>query len=968
MRKTCKPKYLLVAFLLSLIVVSQALLFPFIYSEASAAESYLWPTPDASRITQSYNGPYNGSNHSGIDIAGSGTIVATKSGTVKRVYYGCNNYGALGKGGHSCDGNCSPNAGKYKSHGKDICNWGYGNGVIIQHDDGSGYSMYAHMQNNVLVNVGDHVNQGDALGYIGASGMANGAHLHFELCGSINRKGTYDEPVNSINSNVDSISYVHTPGAGAKLTDDEAMLGYLDSCSGGEGFIQVGGWGIDKRIIDKGWVCAIQVYVNGEEKALFNASLSRPDVNQYYGVTNCGFDEKISMGNDSGVKKVEVYLVGLNWAKKLLGTKTVTVTKKPDPVTVTISKPTMSMKVGEQASLSATVTPASTSNKTIKWTSSNEKVVTVNNGKITAVGEGTAVVNAGLTYVPAEGKWQDQCTITVTKKAEPINVKISQSQMSMKVGDQSVLSATVTPANTANKALTWTSSDTKVVTVNNGKISAVGEGTATITASLSYVPAEGKGKDSCTITVTKQQSTTVYANSVKMSKTSIQMNVGETATLSATVSPSNATDKALTWSSSDERIATVSNGKVTAVSAGTVTIKASLNYVPPEGTWYDTCQVTVKAKGCGKTPANDQDVHVTDLSVNRTDVTLKAGESVSVTATVHPCNATNKSVVWTTDNQNIASVNNGTIKGVAPGKTRVTVYSTDVYNGSHECWITVNVEDAAKANPPADTNVYMHKVFFDRKNAELTPGESITLSYRIEPSNATNKNELRWTSSNTAVATVSNGTIYAVAPGTAEITADVGHVFQDAWSEYFATCTITVKEEAPPVTGLSLSQTEITLHNGDCAQLSAFVAPANARNATVSWYSECCNVARVDNNGAITAVGTGDTRIVATSEDGGYTAICIVHVKEDDYIPVTAVAIMGHPYVSGHVGDMYYQDVVVCPSNATNQRGRMTSSNEDVAVVVDGHWVVLMAEGEADITVTMEDGGYSYTRTFYVQP
>lgn len=143
----------------------------------SAAESYLWPTANQNRISQYYR-----SGHTALDIAGSGNIVATKSGKVEYLYTGCTNFSGAKKGIGCTNSTCSPNAGFYYSsyYKLNFCNYAYGNGVIIRHSDGSGISLYGHMS-EIYVKVGDTVKQGQAIGKMGSTGASEGVHLHFAL-------------------------------------------------------------------------------------------------------------------------------------------------------------------------------------------------------------------------------------------------------------------------------------------------------------------------------------------------------------------------------------------------------------------------------------------------------------------------------------------------------------------------------------------------------------------------------------------------------------------------------------------------------------------------------------------------------------------------------------------------------------------------------------------------------------------
>lgn len=178
-----------------------------------AAESYLWPS-DSQSTSRGY-----GNGHVGVDITSNNgsDVYATKSGTVFYVYSGCRNTNAASSSGKSCSSStCSPNTGNFWNNGsgRNVCNWGYGNGVVIKHSDGSGYSMYAHLS-SVSVSKGANVSQGSVIGKMGSSGNSTGTHLHFELSGGGAMSGTYFSPTNSINNNTSNISYIYNTGLGS---------------------------------------------------------------------------------------------------------------------------------------------------------------------------------------------------------------------------------------------------------------------------------------------------------------------------------------------------------------------------------------------------------------------------------------------------------------------------------------------------------------------------------------------------------------------------------------------------------------------------------------------------------------------------------------------------------------------------------------------------------------------------------
>lgn len=239
---------------------------------------------------------------------------------------------------------------------------------------------------------------------------------------------------------------------------------------------------------------------------------------------------------------------------------------------IKLSKTRLSLTVGKTSTLKVTGTT-----KKVTWSSSKKSVAAVSSkGKITARKAGTATITAKV------GTKKLTCKVTV-KAAAP---KLSKSTLSLNVGKTS----TLTVSNTT-KTITWSTSNKKVATVSSkGKITARKKGTATITAKV------GTTKLTCKVTV-KQPVT-----KVKLSKSSAALTAkGQTVTLTTTITPSNATNKAVTWKSSDTKVATVSSsGKVTAVANGTATITATSKDGSKKSA---TCKVTVKISASTNTTA-----------------------------------------------------------------------------------------------------------------------------------------------------------------------------------------------------------------------------------------------------------------------------------------------------------------------------------------------------------------------------
>lgn len=255
-------------------------------------------------------------------------------------------------------------------------------------------------------------------------------------------------------------------------------------------------------------------------------------------------------------------------------TATCVVTVSPVPVTSITMQGSLSLDVGDSRVLTATVS-ADASNRNVVWSSSNPSVVSVVNGVVTAVSAGTAVVTA----TAADGSGVSaSCTVTVNSLAVE-SVEITPSSVSLEVGKSTVLKVEITPGNALNKNVVWMSSDSTVATVNNGVVTALKPGTATITVST----VDGGKTDTCRVTVKGD------IQGITLDRSSLSIEEGGTATLAYELSPADATGYTVRWTSSDTKVVTVSGGKITAVGPGTATVTASV-----DGTKLSAvCTVTV---------------------------------------------------------------------------------------------------------------------------------------------------------------------------------------------------------------------------------------------------------------------------------------------------------------------------------------------------------------------------------------
>ena len=330
---------------------------------------------------------------------------------------------------------------------------------------------------------------------------------------------------------------------------------------------------------------------------------------------------------------------------------------------ITLDKTSLSMQVGDTETLTATIKPEDATDKTIVWTSSDEAVVSVSNGKITALKSGKATITA------KSGTCSADCVVTISVNTE--SIILDKTTLSLAVGESAILTATVKPDDATDKTVTWSSSDESVAKVDNGKVTAVKSGKATVTAKCGGKTAE------CVVTVT------VPVSSILLDKTTLSLAVGESAILTATVRPDDATDKTVTWSSSDESVAKVDNGKVTALKSGKATVTAKCGGKTAE------CAVTVA-------------VPVSSITLDKTTLSLAIGESATLIATVKPDDATDKTVVWSSSDESIAKVDNGKVMALKIGFAIVTATAA---NFSVSCNVTVTHPDNIIYYTSTDGNI-----------------------------------------------------------------------------------------------------------------------------------------------------------------------------------------------------------------------------------------------------------------------
>lgn len=545
---------------------------------------------------------------------------------------------------------------------------------------------------------------------------------------------------------------------------------------------------------------------------------------------------------------------------------------------------------------------------------------------------------------------------------------------SIGVGEDYTLVPTITPDNATDKTLTWVSDDTSVATVNaNGVVHGVSDGTATITATTT----DGSGLSaSCTVTVS-----TVQVDSISLSPATQNIGVGATGSITATVLPANAANKNVTWSSSDDTIATVNGGTVTGVAAGTVTITATaqdgsgvtgtctVNVVTlPTYQYTNTMTagkkyliVSSKADGAAVVLRRDNtSIATTSVNISGGKILLDNANCVWEAATGFKLtnggyylrrNSSNLQISTSTSNTNWSW--NSTNERLTNG-TYCLRYNTNTFsllnNGTNSIYLFELVEDAVTG------------VTLDETTKTITAGDNFTLRATVSGTGSFDSS-VTWTSSNDSIATVSSGgVVTGVAPGTATITATtVGTPTKSA------TCTVTVEAPPIPVESFTITPASLSITKGSTSPIDVVVSPAGASYDSVTWTSSDSTVATVTGtkgNYVVNALKAGEATITATIGDisGDNSCSITVTVEEPD-IPVggkTYTLISGAP-TSG-------KNYLIASGNSGNTVDVLSNSNgvSKKSVALDNHTITLddptcvWAVSSTTSSFTLKNGTNSY--------
>ncbi len=489
-------------------------------------------------------------------------------------------------------------------------------------------------------------------------------------------------------------------------------------------------------------------------------------------------------------------------------------------------------------------------------------------------------------------------------------VRLNKAELNLKVNQTGALTAAIYPTTAVNKAVTWSSSNPSVASVDsNGVVRAVGEGSCTITCTTN----DGNKTSTCRVNVV------IPVVGVSVSQNEINIYATKKETLVAQIQPENATNRTVTWKSSNTKVATVDEktGVVTGVGSGTATVTCTT----ADGGYKASCSVTVFKK-----------VQVQEVTLNVTQKSIYVDKTFQLSCTVVPTTATFREVTWRSDNPKVASVNsNGLVHGVGVGSCYISCTSNDNPFAAQRCKINVSVAVGG--------------VSLDKNEVSLYETATTLLTPSILPQNATNKKVI-WSSSDTSVATVnSKGLVRGVKAGHAIITCTTKNRGKTA------TCKVTV-EKTVLSRSVSLEQKRLAIYDGRSVTLVASIKPSNVSIKTVSWSSDNPKIAKVNSAGRVTGMSPGTCTITCQTKDTGKTASCVVTVKPTKVQSVT----LNKKTLTITAGDIVKLKATVTPKTATNAKLVWASSNPKIVKVSQKGNVKGLRGGKATVTCTSADG------------
>ena len=510
---------------------------------------------------------------------------------------------------------------------------------------------------------------------------------------------------------------------------------------------------------------------------------------------------------------------------------------------ITLTPSTSSVVVGESLQITAKVLPENATNATLKWKITPENILklTATAGQFTAQQVGEAIVRAEA----ADGSGVSAECKVVVKPRLVQSISLNATQTHLVVGDSFTLTATAMPENATNRNVVWKLVSGDAISLSNtGVIQAKKVGEAFVRAEA----ADGSGASAECKVVVKPR----LVQAISLNATQKELIVGDAFSLTATLSPENATNRNLIWKLvSGDAISLSTTGVIQAKKVGEALVRAEA----ADGSGITAeCKLVVKPR------------LVQAISLNATQKNLVIGDSFTLTATAMPENATNRNVIWKLVRGNAISLSNtGVIQAKKVGVALVRAEAADGSGITAECKVVVKPR-------------LVQAISLNATQKNLIIGDSFTLTATLSPENATNHNVIWKLVSGNAISLSNTGVIQAKKVGEALVRAEAVD-----GSGITAECKLVVKPHL--VQAISLKLEKDTVAVGEHFTVTADVLPKNATNSTLQWSVSAPLLLKHLGAGSFEALKTGSATITAQARDGSkQEASCRIEI-----VPPTAL-------------------------------------------------------------------------------
>ena len=550
------------------------------------------------------------------------------------------------------------------------------------------------------------------------------------------------------------------------------------------------------------------------------------------------------------------------------------------PVTVRLNKEMISsLSVGATQTLVATVMPED-ADVSLVWASDKEEVAEVDaQGKVIGVAPGTAVISVTAGEAVAE------CKVTVVA-LKPEKISLEPKEIELEADQQYELEVIYTPAEASASDLEWSVDKSYVATVDkDGKVTAKSEGTCVVIAKCN----KGKLAAACHVTVVNKEEhgnedTVVKAESIVLEPSTLELNVGSEWQVRAAFYPENAVVTDLEWKTTDESVATVSDGKVKALKVGSATVTATCN----GGELSATCEVTVSEV--------DGDHSITGVTLSAPTTDVQVDKPLQLEAVYEPKGATPNRVSWTIDNQGYADVNqNGLVTGKSASKLNgewqkvVVTVTADGYTAYINLTVIPRQPDGIELDMPAEGFIRVGQEW--KFNPRVIPeglGYQVYCAASLPDGKPNND---------------AYGSFVPTTPGEIKgifaVSSHENLVYENIRKEVY----LPVKPYY--VETISLPETKETETGSSFILTPEFTSDVEGHEPTykdVKWTSSDEAIATVDSYGKVTALAAGTVHITATTSNGysvpsgqpQKSATCKLTIKEAT--------------LQINVGDYYYSD------------------------------------------------------------